>query len=131
VVGFRTNRYPGFYVVDSGYSVSARVDSPDDIATMLTTQRALGVPSGVLVANPVPEAEQLDPAELDGVVEAAWAAAERDGIGGQASTPYLLDYIRRATDGRSLDANVALYRNNIRLACEVATVLAGRAGRAG
>ena len=131
VVGYRTNRYPGFYVVDSGFSVSARVDSPDDIATMLTTQRALGVPSGVLVANPVPAAEQLDPAELDGVVEAAWAAAERDGIGGQASTPYLLDYIRRATDGRSLDANVALYRNNIRLACEVATVLAGRAGRAG
>ncbi|MGN6752007.1 MAG: pseudouridine-5'-phosphate glycosidase [Intrasporangium sp.] len=123
VVGYRTNRYPGFYVVDSGHTVGARVDSPDDIATLLTTQRALGVPSGVLVANPVPEAEQLDPAELDGVVEAAWAAAERDGIGGQASTPYLLDYIRRATDGRSLDANVALYRNNVRLACEVATAL--------
>jgi pseudouridine-5'-phosphate glycosidase len=84
------------------------------------------VPSGVLVANPVPEAEQLDPTELDGVVEAAWAAAEREGIGGQASTPYLLDYIRRATDGRSLDANVALYRNNIRLACEVATALVDR-----
>jgi pseudouridine-5'-phosphate glycosidase len=126
VVGYRTNRYPGFYVVDSGYTVSARVDSPQDIATMLTTQRALGVPSGVLVANPVPEAEQLDPTELDGVVEAAWAAAEREGIGGQASTPYLLDYIRRATDGRSLDANVALYRNNVRLACEVATALVDR-----
>lgn len=124
VVGYRTNRYPGFYVVDSGHAVGARLDTPEDIATVLTTQRALGVPSGVLVANPVPEAEQLDPGELDGVIEAAWAAAERDGIGGQASTPYLLDYIRRATDGRSLDANVALYRNNIRLACEVATALA-------
>ncbi len=123
VIGYRTNRYPGFYVVDSGYPVNARVDSPADIATVLTTQRALGVPSGVLVANPVPEAEQLDPAELDGVIEAAWAAAEKDSIGGQASTPYLLDYIRRATGDRSLDANVALYRNNIRLACEVATAL--------
>jgi pseudouridine-5'-phosphate glycosidase len=123
VIGYRTNRYPGFYVVDSGYPVNARVDSPEDIATVLTTQRALGVPSGVLIANPVPEAEQLDPTELDGVIEAAWAAAERDGIGGQASTPYLLDYIRRATEGRSLDANVALYRNNIRLACQVATAL--------
>lgn len=127
VVGYRTNRYPGFYVVDSGYPVNARVESADDIATLLTTQRALGVTSGVLVANPVPESEQLDPAELDGVIEAAWAAAERDGIGGQASTPYLLDFIRRATDGRSLDANVALYRNNIRLACEVATALARQA----
>jgi pseudouridine-5'-phosphate glycosidase len=126
VIGYRTNRYPGFYVVDSGYTVGARVDSADDIATVLTTQRELGVPSGVLVANPVPEAEQLDPAELDGVIEAAWAAAEKDGIGGQASTPYLLDYIRRATEGRSLDANVALYRNNIRLACEVATALVNR-----
>ncbi len=124
VIGYRTNRYPGFYVVDSGHTVAARVDTPEDIATVLTTQRALGVPSGVLIANPVPEAEQLDPAELDGVVEAAWAAAERDGISGQAATPYLLDYIRRATDGRSLDANVALYRNNIRLACEVAAALA-------
>ena len=123
VIGYRTNRYPGFYVVDSGYPVNARVDSPEDIATVLTTQRALGVPSGVLVANPVPEAEQLDPTELDGVIEAAWAAAETDRIGGQASTPYLLDYIRRATEGRSLDANVALYRNNIRLACEVAAAL--------
>ena len=127
VIGYRTNRYPGFYVVDSGYTVGARVDSADDIATVLMTQRALGVPSGVLVANPVPEAEQLDPTELDGVIEAAWAAAEKDGIGGQASTPYLLDYIRRATEGRSLDANVALYRNNIRLACEVAAALVNRA----
>ncbi len=126
VVGYRTNRYPGFYVVDSGYPVAARVDSPEEIATVLRTQRALGVPSGVLVANPVPEAEQLDPAELDGVIEAAWAAADRDGISGQASTPYLLDYIRRATEGRSLDANVALYRNNIRLACEVAPALVAR-----
>lgn len=126
VVGYRTNRYPGFYVVDSGYPVAARLDSAEEIATVLTTQRALGVPSGVLVANPVPEAEQLDPSELDGVIEDAWAAAERDGIGGQASTPYLLDFIRRATDGRSLDANVALYRNNIRLACEVAAALVGR-----
>jgi len=89
-------------------------------------QRDLGMPSGLLVANPVPEAEQLDPTELDGVIEAAWAAAERDGISGQASTPYLLDYIRRATDGRSLDANVALYRNNVRLASEVAAALVAR-----
>lgn len=126
IVGYRTNRYPGFYVVDSGYPVANRVESADDIATIFQAQRELGVPSGLLVANPVPEAEQLDPTELDGVVEAAWAAAERDGITGQASTPYLLDFIRRATDGRSLDANVALYRNNVRLASEVAAALVAR-----
>lgn len=126
VLGYRTNQYPGFYVVDSGFPVNARVDSPEEIADMLAVQRELSVPSGVLVGNPVPEEEQLDPVALDGVVQQAWAEAERDGISGQASTPYLLDYIRRATDGRSLDANVALYRNNIRLAVEVASTLVGR-----
>ena len=126
VVGYRTDRYPGFYVTDSGYGVSARVDSPGDVAKMLTIQRELHIPSGVLVANPVPEAEQLDPVELDRVVHQAWAEAQREGISGQASTPYLLDFIRRATDGRSLDANVALYRNNIRLAVDVASALTGQ-----
>ncbi|MEP7161608.1 MAG: pseudouridine-5'-phosphate glycosidase [Dermatophilaceae bacterium] len=128
VVGYRTNRYPGFYVVDSGYSISARVDSPEDVATMLTVQRDLGVRSGILIANPVPEDEQLDPAELDGVINRAWAAAEQDGIKGQASTPYLLDFIRRETQGRSLDANVALYKNNVRLAVDIATALIAQAG---
>lgn len=126
VLGYRTNRYPGFYVVDSGHPVNARVDSPEDVAEMLTVQRDLGAPGGVLVANPVPEAQQLDPVELDAVVQQAWDEAQRDGITGQASTPYLLDRIRHATNGRSLDANVALYRNNIRLAADVATTLVDR-----
>lgn len=126
VLGYRTNRYPGFYVVDSGHPVNARVDSPEDVAEMLTVQRDLGAPGGVLVANPVPEAQQLDPVELDAVVQQAWDEAQRDGITGQASTPYLLDRIRHATNGRSLDANVALYRNNIRLAVDVATTLVDR-----
>lgn len=123
VVGYRTNHYPGFYVVDSGYSVSARVDSPEDVARMLMVQRDLGVGSGILIANPIPEDEQLDPTELDGVIKKAWAAAEQDGIKGQASTPYLLDFIRRETNGRSLEANVALYKNNVRLAVEIAAAL--------
>jgi pseudouridine-5'-phosphate glycosidase len=128
VVGYRTNRYPGFYVVDSGFPVSARVDTPDEVARLLTVHRGLGAPSGVLVANPVPADEQLDPGELDAVVQQAWDEAERAGISGQATTPFLLDFIRRATEGRSLDANVALYRNNVRLAVEVAAALVrGRA----
>jgi pseudouridine-5'-phosphate glycosidase len=93
---------------------------------MVMVQKDLGVRSAVLVANPVPLEDQLDPQELDGVLERAWAAAEVQGIQGQASTPFLLDFIRVATDGRSLDANVALYNNNIRLAVEIAKELAGR-----
>lgn len=128
VVGYRTDRYPGFYVVDSGYDLTTRVDSAADVAVMMRAQQALGIRSAVLVANPVPEDEQLDPAELDSILKRAWAAAEDEGIHGQASTPFLLDFIRVATDGRSLDANVALYFNNIRLASQIATELAGRNG---
>lgn len=123
VVGYRTSRYPGFYVADSGYDLSARVESAADIATMATAQKALGVRSAILVANPIPLEDQLDPQELDVVLQRAWAAAEEDGITGQASTPFLLDFIRMATAGRSLDANVALYENNVRLAVEIATEL--------
>lgn len=127
VVGYRTNRYPGFYVADSGFDLTARVDSPADVATMMTAQQELGLKSAVLVANPVPLEEQLDPRELDGVLDRAWVAAEEQGVKGQASTPFLLDFIRVATGGRSLDANVALYKNNIRLAVQIAGALvAGR-----
>lgn len=123
VVGYRTNRYPGFYVVDSGYDLSTRVENPAEIALMARMQQALGLKSAVLVANPVPQDKQLDPALLDGVLDKAWAAADEQGIHGQATTPFLLDFIRVATGDRSLDANVALYFNNIQLAVEIATEL--------
>ena len=127
VVGYRTNTYPGFYVAESDYALTARVDEPADEATMVDTQKHLGVNSAVLVANPVPRDEQLDPAELDEVLQRAWAAADEQGIKGQASTPFLLDFIRVATEGRSLDANVALYYNNIRLGTQIAAALAAGA----
>ena len=126
VVGYGTDRYPGFYVVDSGHDLTARVDSPDQVATMVAAQKQLGINSAVLVANPIRAEEQLDPEELDAVLARAWAAAEEQGVHGQASTPFLLDYIRQATDGRSLDANVALYYNNIRVALDIATALVRR-----
>lgn len=126
VVGYRTGRYPGFYVVDSGYDLTSRVESPGDVATMVAARQELGIDSAVLVANPVPEDQQLDPKELEGVLQRAWKAAEEQHIGGQASTPFLLDFIRVATEGRSLDANVALYYNNARLASEIASELVNR-----
>ncbi len=123
VVGYRTNRYPGFYVVDSGYDLTARVDEPSQVATMVEVQRSLGIDSAVLVANPVPADEQPDPAELEAMLMRAWAAAEEQGVHGQAPTPFLLDFIRQATEGRSLDANVALYYNNVRVALAIATAM--------
>lgn len=124
VVGYRTLKYPGFYLADSGFTLNQQVDTPEQAAQMLLTQRALGIPSGINLANPVPLDEQLDAEDFDEILERAWADAARDGITGQAITPYLLDYLRVATDGRSLDANVALYRNNIALASQVSRALA-------
>jgi pseudouridine-5'-phosphate glycosidase len=124
IVGYRTNAYPGFYVVDSGYAIAHRVESPQEVASIFMAQCALGLRTALLVGNPVPADEQLDPALLAGVVEKAWLAADAQGIQGQGVTPFLLDFIRRETGDASLDANVALYRNNARLAAQVAVALA-------
>ena len=124
IVGYRTNAYPGFYVADSGFEVAHRIESPEDAATIYATQRALELPTALLVGNPVPTDQQLDPSLLDGVVEKAWAALDEQGISGQGVTPFLLDFIRRETGDASLDANVALYRNNVLLASQIAVALA-------
>ena len=124
IVGYRTNAYPGFYVVESGYTVAHRVESPQEVASIFMAQRALGLRTALLVGNPVPVDEQLDPALLAGVVEKAWIALDAQGIMGQGVTPFLLDFIRRETGDASLDANVALYRSNARLAAQVAVALA-------
>ncbi len=129
VVGYRTNAYPGFYVVDSGFEVPHRVETPQDIATIYAAQRDLRLRTALLVGNPVPADEQLDPSLLDGVIHKAWDALEEQHIEGQAVTPFLLDFIRRETGDASLEANIALYRNNARLASQVAVALNADAGR--
>lgn len=128
VVGYRTLRYPGFYVHDSGHPLAQRVESPEQVAAVQRASRDLGLSAAVLVGNPIPEADSLDPASLDEVIVRAWAAADEQGIRGQATTPFLLDYIQRATGGESLTANVALYRNNVALGCQVAAALAAPTG---
>ena len=128
IVGYRTNAYPGFYVAESGFSVPHRVESPEDVATIYHAQRQLELATAVLVGNPVPTDEQLDPSLLDGVVEQAWAALEEQGVKGQEVTPFLLEFIRQATGDASLNANVALYRNNARVAAEIAVALEASSG---
>lgn len=124
VVGYKTLRYPGFYVADSGHDLSHKVDSPDEAADLFRAQTQYGIESSILIANPIDEDKQLDPAELDEVLEQAWAAAKEKNIHGQDASPFLLDYIQSHTEGRSLDANVALYLSNIELGSKVAVALA-------
>lgn len=125
VVGYGTSNYPGFFVADSGFKVPHRVDTPEEAAKIYNAQRALDLKSALLIGNPVPEDEQLDPATMDGVIQDAWDALEEQKVAGQDVTPFLLEFIRQATGGASLEANVALYRNNVRVASLIAGALAG------
>lgn len=123
VVGYRTRRFPGFYVADSGFEVEYAVADAREAAALVRARDALRVSGAIVVANPVPEGQQLDRAEHDAVLADALAAAERAGVVGHDSTPFLLDYVQRATQGRSLDVNVAAYRNNVALAGQIAAAL--------
>lgn len=125
VVGYRTHSFPGFYVANSGYSVEHSVDSATEVARIATSRDGLGLSGALLVANPVPVDQQLPPDVHDTIISEAWEAASEQDISGQEITPFLLDYIQRATHGQSLEVNVSLYRNNVRVAAEIATAIAG------
>ncbi|MFD7709450.1 pseudouridine-5'-phosphate glycosidase [Streptomyces sp. NPDC059786] len=125
VAGYGTERFPGFYLSDSGYPVEWTLRSPDEVAGVMRAQDAVGGPeSALVVARPVPEDEQLDPALHARVLTDALHACETEGATGQAVTPFLLDYLVRHTDGASLRANLAAVRGNVRLAGRIAAAWA-------
>ncbi|MEU6095594.1 pseudouridine-5'-phosphate glycosidase [Streptomyces sp. NPDC047079] len=125
VAGYRTDRFPGFYLSDSGHPVDWTLESPEQVAAVMHAQDALGVPeSALIVAHPVPQEKQLDPQLHARVLAAALQACEDEGVTGQAVTPFLLDYLVRHTDGASLSANLAAVRGNVRLAAQIAAAWA-------
>ncbi len=125
VAGYGTDRFPGFYLSDSGHSVDWTLRTPEQVAAVMRAQDTLGGPeSALVVANPVPREEQLDPALHARVLADALHACEEEGVTGQAVTPFLLDYLVRHTDGASLSANLAAVRGNVRLAARVAAAWA-------
>ncbi|MYR91659.1 pseudouridine-5'-phosphate glycosidase [Streptomyces sp. SID685] len=125
VAGYGTDRFPGFYLADSGHPVDWTLNAPEEVAEVMRAQDALGVAeSALIVANPVPEAEQLDPELHARVLDEALAACAERGVTGQAVTPFLLDYLVRHTDGASLRANLAAVRGNVRLGARIATAWA-------
>ncbi|WP_104814623.1 pseudouridine-5'-phosphate glycosidase [Kitasatospora sp. MMS16-BH015] len=126
VLGYRTAEFPGFYLTSSGRPVDWTVREPAEVAAVMRAQDALGgLDSALIVANPVPPEQQLDPALHDRVLAEALAAAERAGITGQALTPYLLNHLVEQTQGASLEANLAAVRGNVRLAAQIAAHWAG------
>ncbi|KOS53312.1 pseudouridine-5'-phosphate glycosidase [Rhodococcus rhodochrous] len=124
VVGYRTRTFPGFYIRDSGCPLEHSVDSPAEVADLVRARDALGLKSGILLANPVSEGAQLDPGLHARVLHEAEERAAAAGVVGKDTTPFLLDHFHRATGGRSLDVNVEVYRGNVALGGAVATALA-------
>ncbi|MBC7291538.1 MAG: pseudouridine-5'-phosphate glycosidase [Actinotalea sp.] len=126
VVGYRTRHYPGFYLSESGYEIDWQVDSAEEIAGIMAANDALGLDNAVLVANPLPVEQQLDPELHDRVLAEGLAESERQGIHGKEATPFLLAWMVEHTGGRSLEVNIDIAVNNIRLGGEIARAWAGR-----
>jgi pseudouridylate synthase len=127
VVGYRTSRFPAFWLSDSGCDLDWRADSPEEIADIIAAREAFGEPSALLVANPLPAARQLNPGVLDGALDEALAIAKDQGIRGKAVSPFLLDRIRDVTGGVSVEVNLEIVRGNVELAGQISLALAQRA----
>ena len=124
VLGYGTEAFPGFYLADSGHPAPWRVDSPSEVAAVVRAREELGLGEcAVVVANPLPADEQLDPRLHDEVLAAGLAAAEAQGVTGKDATPFLLDWFHRETRGASLEANVRLVVRNAELAAQIAVAL--------
>ena len=124
LVGFGTRAMPGFFVADSGFALEWGVGTAAEVATIMRAADALSLESAIVVANPVPVDQQLEPAVHEALLAEAVAAAERGGIQGKAVTPFLLDHIYRASGGASLEANVSAVRNNVAVAGGIARAFA-------
>jgi pseudouridine-5'-phosphate glycosidase len=123
VVCYRSDQFPAFWSRESGLPAPIRLDDPTAIAGFVRTRGELGLTGGVLVANPIPAPDEIPASVMRPAIDAAIADASRDDITGKAVTPYLLSAILKKTGGKSLVANIALIKNNARLAAEIAMAL--------
>jgi pseudouridine-5'-phosphate glycosidase len=120
VVGFGTTAFPAFWLSDSGFTLDWSVADAEEVAAVMKAHDDTGHGQGIVVANPVPQDQQWEPAEHDRVLSEAFLAADKAGIRGNAVTPFLLGFIVEASGGRSLEVNLDLARNNIRVAGDIA-----------
>ena len=126
VIGFGTDEMPAFYTRSSGFGVDYRMDAPEEIAAAIARKAELGIQGGTLIVNPVPEEYSMDKARIDAVIEAAVKKANSLGIKGKKITPFLLAEIKDVTGGESLETNIALVYNNVRLAAQIAGAMKER-----
>jgi pseudouridylate synthase len=120
VVGYGTDDFPAFYSRRSGHKVPMRCDTPNEIAAMMKAKWAMDLKGGIVVANPIPSEAEIPASEIAPTIEAAIKEAQAENILGKNVTPFLLKRLAEITQGRSLIANIALVKNNAKLAAEIA-----------
>ncbi len=125
VLGLRSDNFPAFYTRDSGYPVQHRVETEQDAAAVLQARLDLGLPGGVVLANPIPQAAELPRDSIDVAIDTALRDAANQGLRGAAVTPFVLGRLAAVTDGRSIPANLALAEHNALVGGRVAAALAG------
>lgn len=123
VLGYRTDEFPAFYSAQSGLPVNVRVDTPQEVARIARLHWEMGLESAILVVQPPPPESALPAEQIESVIHQALQEAEENGISGAQVTPFLLDRVNRLSGGASMQANLALLRNNARLAAQIATAL--------
>ena len=123
VLGYRTNEFPAFFARTSGHPVDYRFDTPGELAKVIATHRALGLRGGIVIANPIPEADAIPADAIEVRIVEACRDAEAAGVSRKDLTPFLLERINNLTGGASLKANIALVKNNAALAARIAIEL--------
>ena len=123
VIGYETEVLPAFYTRKSKFKVDYRLDTPEEIAEAFNAQKSVGMPGGMLVANPIPHQFSLDESLMDKAINAAVSEANAHGIKGKETTPFLLSKVKEITGGSSLESNIQLVFNNAKLAAQVAVHL--------
>lgn len=124
VIGYGTDELPAFYTRKSGFGVDYRIDTAQEIAAILKGKEDLDIGGGLLVANPIPEADSMDEVYINRKIDEAITEAEDKGIKGKEITPFLLEKIQKITGGKSLESNIRLVMNNAALAADIAVAYA-------
>ncbi|MBW0769428.1 pseudouridine-5'-phosphate glycosidase [Mammaliicoccus lentus] len=120
VVGYQTDELPAFFTRESGLKLNTRIDDAKTIAKLAEVQWDLGLDSGIVIANPVPEEDQLEPSFINGIIDNAVKKAEEQGIHGKDSTPFLLGEIVKQSEGKSLETNIKLVYHNAKIGTQIA-----------
>ncbi len=124
VVGYGTDEFPAFFARSCGFKLDHRFDTPEEIAELIRTERRLGSTSGILVANPIPDADALDAKEMEAEIVVALREAEKAGVAQKEVTPFILKRLHAMSGGRTLGPNIALIKNNAALGAKIAAALA-------